>query len=72
MPKAVLEFQLPEEQTEFEFAAIKGEKYFLVLCEFAEWLRGQIKYIEPENQADIHRIWDRLFECLNEEGVMIP
>ena len=45
MTKAILEFNLPEEQNEFH-TCVDGNKYRCVLWEFDNWLRGLIKYPE--------------------------
>jgi hypothetical protein len=48
--KAIIEFELPEDQEQFNFAN-KGFDYFCVLCEFDEFLRQKIKYSElQENE----------------------
>lgn len=41
--KATLEFNLPEEQQEFEQAS-NGWRYHSVLWDFDQWLRGEYKY----------------------------
>ena len=43
MPKAILEFNLPEEQYEFE-SAHNGSKFRCVLSELDTFLRNKIKY----------------------------
>lgn len=43
MAKAILEFQLPEDQEQF-MLAIKGRDSMLVLYELDQHLRGEIKY----------------------------
>ena len=43
MPKAILEFNLPEEQTEFE-EAVKANEYVYALNAIDGMLRGFIKY----------------------------
>lgn len=43
MPKAILEFQLPEEDLDFQYAQ-KGANYFFALEDIDEWLRKRIKY----------------------------
>jgi len=43
MPKATLEFNLPEEQGEFE-VCVKGQKYLSALWDFSNYLRQQVKH----------------------------
>lgn len=50
MSKAILEFNLPEDQTDFE-AASQGIKWWLVAWNMDQWLRSQIKYT-PDNVPD--------------------
>jgi len=45
MPKAILEFDLPEEQGEYRMA-IDGPKCHAALWDFAEYLRQKLKYDE--------------------------
>jgi hypothetical protein len=48
--KAVLEFNLPEDQTDFEFAT-QGNKWWSVAWNMDQWLRSQIKYT-PDGITD--------------------
>ena len=48
--KAILEFNLPEDQTNFEFAS-EGNKWWLVAWDMDQWLRNQIKYA-PDGMTD--------------------
>lgn len=41
--KAILEFNLPEDESEFNLAN-KGSKYYFVLWEMDQWYRSKIKY----------------------------
>lgn len=61
MPKAVLEFILPEEKQEFE-TAIKAGEYYSVLWDFQEHLLR--KYKHKEHKDDSSR---QEFEELKEE-----
>jgi hypothetical protein len=47
--KATLEFNLPDDQTEFNFAN-SGSRYYCALWEMDQWLRSKIKY--GENLTD--------------------
>jgi hypothetical protein len=48
--KAVLEFNLPEDQTNFEFAS-EGSKWWSIIWDMDQWLRSQIKYT-PDGITD--------------------
>jgi len=41
--KAKLEYQLPEEETEYKLA-VNGGSYYAILCDLDCWLRKLIKY----------------------------
>jgi len=41
--KAIIEFNLPDDQDDFTFAT-KGLKYYLVLWDMDQWLRSKLKY----------------------------
>jgi len=43
MPEAILKFNLPEEQSDFD-TANNGGKYYLVLWDLDQYLRNFIKY----------------------------
>jgi hypothetical protein len=43
MPKATLEFNLPEEQSEFDITSNAG-KYYSVLWDLDQYLRNCVKY----------------------------
>ena len=45
--KATLEFNLPEDNSEFELAT-NGSKMHIVLWEMDQWLRAQYKYMPDE------------------------
>lgn len=70
MPKAILEFSLPEEQEEFNLACRAGAVVDVVR-DMSEWLRAQYKYdkgdISPES-AEIAR--GHLYEMCHEYGVV--
>ena len=57
--KAILEFNLPEDQSDFELAT-NGYKWQLVAWELDQWLRSQIKYSPEEMSQDVY---DKLQEC---------
>lgn len=50
--KAILEFNLPEENVE-HLMATKAQKMFSLLWDFDQWLRDQIKYHDRNNLQEI-------------------
>lgn len=53
MPKAILEFELPEDQGDFD-AAIYGREAISVLWDIDQRLRGLLKHGEPtKEQAEM-------------------
>lgn len=72
MPLATLEFQLPEENAEFE-AAVKATSMSVVIWEMDQYLRGKIKYAAddvPEHVIDaLQEARNQLWEFINDRGV---
>jgi len=68
--KAILEFNLPEEQAE-HYCAIKGADMLNVLWELKAELRSMLKYGElPDKQYEIvEKIQDFLLSSLNDNDV---
>jgi hypothetical protein len=68
--KAILEFNLPEEQAE-HYCAIKGADMLNVLWELKAELRSMLKYGElPDKQYEIvEKIQDYLIHSLNDNDV---
>lgn len=68
--KAVLEFDLPEDDPYFQ-DAIKAKEYRFALSEFREFLRRKIKYDEnmSEEESKIYEAVREYFhECIAECG----
>lgn len=63
--KATLEFNLPDDQAEFE-AAANATKYFSVLWEMDQWLRSNIKYAPDDMNADRYHTYEECREKLRE------
>jgi molecular chaperone GrpE (heat shock protein) len=67
MPKGILEFNLPEEQDEFELANNAG-KYYSVIWDIDQYMRNQIKYASddtPELYREIiQMVRDELYNIL--------
>ena len=68
--KAILEFNLPEEQAE-HYCAMKGADMLNVLFELRVQLRGLLKYGELTDQQYeiVEKIQEFLFTSLNENDV---
>jgi hypothetical protein len=70
--KAVLEFDLPEENTDFQ-AAINGHNYKSSIKDFDELLRSEMKYKELSN--DTYKAYkycrDELRKILAEDNLFI-
>jgi hypothetical protein len=64
--EAILKFNLPEEQIEFEMA-VNGYKAQSVLWELDQWLRAQYKYMpDAEYSKDKYDTYERCREHLRE------
>ena len=71
--KAILEFNLPEDQIEFDFAT-NGSKWWKVCWDINQWLRQQYKYMPDEEYSeDRYNAYvearEKLFELMQENGV---
>ena len=49
--KAILEFNLPEDQDDFELAT-KGGKWYSVVWDMDQWLRTQYKYMPDAEYSE--------------------
>ena len=65
--KAILEFNLPEDKEDFDFAA-NGLNYYLALTEFDRWLRGEYKYNGKETMYEVRQ---KLNEIINDNNITI-
>jgi hypothetical protein len=65
--KATLEFNLPEEKDEYDFAN-NGINYYSALVEFDQWLRSEYKYNGNEAMVKVRK---KLNEFINENNVKI-
>lgn len=63
--KAILEFNLPDEQDQFE-TAINGRKMYTVLWELDQWLRGNVKYPLDHMSDDEIKAYEKCREILHE------
>ena len=64
--KAILEFTLPEDSSEYKLAS-SAPDFFLVLWDFDQWLRSEIKY----NDKDYQGIRDKLHEVMYEHSICL-
>ena len=62
--KAILEFNLPEDNQEF-ILHTKASKMYCTLWELDQWLRGEIKYKDKE----LDEIRDKLRELMNDNSI---
>ena len=73
--EAILKFNLPDDQQEFDLAT-KGLKWWNVCWDMDQWLRAQYKYM-PDNEysEDKYNAYvaarDKLFELMQENGVSL-
>lgn len=71
--KAILEFNLPEEQDEFNYAC-NGLKYCSALSNIDSFLRSKIKYDETltDEQYKVYEdVRTKLWEILNDDNITI-
>lgn len=70
--KAILEFELPEDQYEFNFAT-QGSDWRNVVWKMDQWLRGNIKHV-PDSMSDdelkaYERCREELRDLINSRGL---
>ena len=65
--KATLEFNLPEDKEDFDFAT-NGINYYSALVEFDHWLRSEYKYNGNEPMFEVRK---KLNEFINEKNIKI-
>ena len=65
--KATLEFNLPEDQDDFNYAN-NGFKYYMALVEMDEWLRSEYKY---NGKEEMYEVREKLREIIFENNVKI-
>jgi hypothetical protein len=63
--KAILEFNLPEDQTEYQMAN-DASKMFSVLWDIKQWLRAQVKYAPDEMPQEVYDTFEKCRHKLNE------
>ena len=65
--KATLEFNLPDDQEEFNHAT-NGFNYYMALVEMDEWLRSEYKYNDNE---EMYQVREKLREIILENNVKL-
>lgn len=72
--EAILKFNLPDEQHEFD-CAIQGGDWMFAMHTLDQWLRSQIKYPSEEISEDTYRAYEnareKLYEILNENQLKL-
>jgi len=71
--KAILEFNLPEDQIDFDLA-VNGAKAQVALWEMDQWLRAQYKYMSDDEYSEdkyetFEKCRERLREIMFEHGL---
>ena len=67
--KAILEFNLPEDTSDFEVAT-KGNDLTLIIWELQQWLRNNYKYDTGDIPADIaDKVSDKLSDIMLSYGL---
>lgn len=65
--KAVLEFELPEDKDDFNYAH-NGFNYYMALYEMDQWLRSEYKYNDNE---PMYKVREKLNQIINDNNVKI-
>lgn len=71
MGKAILEFDLPDESTEFKMASTAMDMW-CAMWDFSQWMRSQWKYVEHEHSETMDFIDEcrqQFYTCLEDHGV---
>ena len=72
--KATLEFNLPDDQIDFQ-DAVNGQKFRLLVWEFDQYLRSQTKYAPDTISDDTYKAYsdirEKLHEMLIEDGLSL-
>ena len=65
--KATLEFNLPDDQEEFNHAN-NGFNYYMALVEMDQWLRAEYKYNDKE---ELYEVREKLRQIIFENNVKL-
>lgn len=63
--KAIIEFNLPEDQTEYQIVN-DASKMFSVLWNMKQWLRTKVKYASDEMPGEAYDTFEECKDKLNE------
>ena len=63
--KAILEFNLPEDQTEYQMVN-DASKMFSAIWDMKQWLRSQTKYAPDSMSDDTYKAFEECRDKLNE------
>jgi hypothetical protein len=71
--KAILEFNLPEDNVEYELAT-KSSSMYMTLWDMDNWLRAQYKYMPDEEFNEVayntyEKCREKLRELMNERNI---
>ncbi len=70
--KAILEFNLPEEQKEFEIAS-NGSKWLIAMWDLDQHLRANTKYAPDDMHEEAYKAYEevreKLREIMNDSGL---
>ena len=74
MPKITVEFNLPEDQSEFDDFNNAG-KYYSVLWDVDQYMRNKVKYASDDTpelyREAIQMVRDELWKLLNENNISL-
>jgi hypothetical protein len=65
--KATLEFNLPEDRDDFNYAT-NGFNYYMALVEMDQWLRAEYKYNDKE---EMYEVREKLRQIILDNNVKI-
>ena len=65
--KAILEFNLPEDKENFDFAT-NGFNYYMALSEMDQWLRSEYKY---NGKEEMYEVREKLNYFISENNVKL-
>jgi hypothetical protein len=72
--KAILEFNLPDDQDDFQ-DAVNGQKWKLMVWEFDQDLRSKIKYAPDSISEDTYKAYEeirqKLYDLMIEDGLKL-
>lgn len=66
-----LKFELPEDNEDFEMA-IKYHEFYIVIWEYLDWLRSELKYSTNRKEEDVkvlEECREKLFEIIKDRDV---